>query len=241
MTINTSAIKTPEAAIKAQATARRKRAYAAQQEAKDPIVARWERLEAAELDTKAAHVLDPCNSVTAPLAVGRGGELIVDLAEESALADRPLIDTTRDSPDMITAQASLTRIGLAMDANVLALTVDLADTMQAGNSLERMLAGQLAALHAMVMKNAATAASFAIKASDPHGAIPTAQRQIANVEAARSANAAARASEAFQHGMLTLDRLRNGGRQTVVVQHVNVRDGGQAVVAGAVQDGGLGD
>jgi hypothetical protein len=238
MTINTSAINTPEAAIKAQAIARRKRAYAAQQEARDPITARWERLEADELDAKAAHVLDPCNNVTTPLAVGRGGELIVEPAEASALAARPLIDTARDSPDMVAAQASLTRIELAIDANVLALTVDLADTMQAGNSLERMLAGQLAALHMLAMKNAATAASFALKAADPHGVTPTAQRQIANVEAARSTNAAARASEAFQHGMLTLDRLRNGGRQNVVVQHVNVRDGGHAVVAGAVQDGG---
>src|SRR4051812_9315910 len=34
------------------------------------------------------------------------------------------------------------------------------------------------------------------------------------------------------------DRLRNGGRQTVVVQHVSVADGGQAVVAGHVAPAG---
>jgi hypothetical protein len=52
------------------------------------------------------------------------------------------------------------------------------------------------------------------------------------------AGAAARMMKTFQRGALTLERLRNGGRQTVVVQHVAVGDGGQAVVAGAVTQGG---
>jgi hypothetical protein len=46
-------------------------------------------------------------------------------------------------------------------------------------------------------------------------------------------NAAARAMSAFNEGMLTLAKVRTGGRQNVVVQHVDVR-GGQAVVAGQV-------
>jgi hypothetical protein len=82
------------------------------------------------------------------------------------------------------------------------------------------------------MKNAVTARTVADRAVDMY--VPDNQRQIANVEATRSAHAAARASEAFQRGMLTLDRLRNGGRQNVVVQHVNVGSGAQAVVAGAM-------
>jgi transposase-like protein len=56
-------------------------AKADQQEGQDWIGARWERLETDELDAKANHVLDPSNSVTAPLEVGRGGELIVETAE----------------------------------------------------------------------------------------------------------------------------------------------------------------
>ena len=43
--------------------------------------------------------------------------------------------------------------------------------------------------------------------------------------------------ESYQRGALTLERLRNGGRQVVQVQHVNVSDGGQAVVAGTIQGG----
>jgi hypothetical protein len=238
VTINTTAIKTPEAAIKAQTEARWKRALADQKDGMDWIGARWERLEADELDASAAHVLDPDANLAAPLEVGRGGELIVETVGPTTFREEYLRDTVKESPDMLGARASLDRLGLAADAGVLAMTVDAADTMEARNSLERMLAGQMAALHALAMKNAATAADFAAKAADPHLIVPMPQRQIANVEAARSTNAAVRASEAFQRGMLTLDRLRNGGRQTVVVQHVNVGHGGQAVVAGAMKTGG---
>ena len=35
---------------------------------------------------------------------------------------------------------------------------------------------------------------------------------------------------------LTLQKIRSGGTQTVVVQHVNVGDGGQAMVAGEVKE-----
>ena len=42
---------------------------------------------------------------------------------------------------------------------------------------------------------------------------------------------------AFQQGLLTLQRLRTGGQQVVTVQHVQVNEGGQAVVAGKVRTG----
>jgi hypothetical protein len=47
---------------------------------------------------------------------------------------------------------------------------------------------------------------------------------------------AARLMETSQRGALTLDRLRHGGQQTMTIQHVNVTEGGQAVVAGTVQN-----
>ena len=39
---------------------------------------------------------------------------------------------------------------------------------------------------------------------------------------------------AFNDGMRTLERVRNGGKQTVVVQRIEVKDNAQAVVAGSV-------
>ena len=242
MTINTTAITTPEAASQAQVQADWKRAFANRKDARgDWAGARWERLEAADLDAKASHVLDPSNSVTTPLEVGRGGELIIETAEVLTFKKQRLRDTVKDSLDMLTARASESRLELALEAGVLSMAADAVDTINSENSLERMLATQLAALHMLAMKNAATAASFAATAANQHGGIHMHQRQIANVEATRSTNAAARASEAYQRGMLTLDRLRNGGRQNVVVQHVNVGHRGQAVVAGAMQSGGTGE
>ena len=63
------------------------------------------------------------------------------------------------------------------------------------------------------------------------------REQVASVEAARLATAAARMMEATARAALVLDRLRHGNRQTVIVQHVTVGDGGRAVVAGAVAAG----
>ena len=48
-------------------------------------------------------------------------------------------------------------------------------------------------------------------------------------------NASARMMDTYQHGLLTIAKVRSGGKQTVVVQHVNVGDGGQAMVAGQMK------
>jgi hypothetical protein len=139
------------------------------------------------------------------------------------------------SPDVVRGGASPARLTLAADAEVLDLAVDAAETIQARNSLERMLAHQIAAAHGLAMKLTAKASYFAghVTSWDPK-----CRQQMQSIEAARMAGAAARMMEAFQRGLLTLDRLRNGGRQVVTVQHVNVGDGGRAVVAGKVSTGG---
>ncbi len=64
------------------------------------------------------------------------------------------------------------------------------------------------------------------------------RRERANVQATRLAGAVTRMMASFQEGALTLQKLRSGGQQVVTVQHINVGDGGQAVVAGKVSTGG---
>ena len=61
-------------------------------------------------------------------------------------------------------------------------------------------------------------------------------REGDSVEACRLTNAAARMMGVFQDGLMTLQRLRTGGNQTVIVRHVNVASGAQAVI-GNVQTG----
>jgi len=60
-------------------------------------------------------------------------------------------------------------------------------------------------------------------------------RNLPPVEMARLSNAAARMMQVYQEGLLTLHKMRTGGKQVVVVQHVQVSDGGQAVIAGKVE------
>jgi hypothetical protein len=57
------------------------------------------------------------------------------------------------------------------------------------------------------------------------------------VELARLTNASARMMQAYQEGLLALHKVRSGGKQTVVVQHVHVSDGGQAIVAAELKRG----
>ena len=228
MAINTAIITTPGAAVKAQAEVKRKRSVA-KALAKDGDItgARFELAEAANLDRAAAAILDPSNVLLNPLVAGRGGELVVPTKEN--MMDRPgLGDTANSDPDMLTAAASVARLDLVADAGALSVGVDAADTIQASNSLEKMLAHQMGVAHTMAMKFAANAQDelFGYKnfgQRHPHRSI----------EAARMANVAARLMETYQRAALTLLRMRNGGRQVVTVQHVNI-SGGQAIVAGAV-------
>ncbi len=107
--------------------------------------------------------------------------------------------------------------------------IDAADSIRANNSLEKMLAHQMAVAHESSSRLMDRALSYE--------ASGRAMREGDSVEACRLANSAARLMSVFQDGLLTLQRLRSGGNQTVTVQHVNVASGGQAVI-GNVQGGG---
>src|SRR5262249_48848811 len=123
-------------------------------------------------------------------------------------------------PNLVTVEASRDRLELAGDAGCMTLAADAAETIRARNSLEKMLAHQLASAHNLAMRLSARAAEHTINAD--------------NIEAARVAAAAARRMDTFQRGLPTVDRLRNGGQQTVTIKHLNVSEGGQAIVAGSV-------
>lgn len=129
---------------------------------------------------------------------------------------------------MLAADASLQRLDLAGEAGVLTLGVDAAESIQAQNGLERMLAHQMAAAHSMAMHFVAASREELAAYSVSGHAYPH-----RSIEAARMATTGARLMDAFPHALLAVDRLRNGGRQVMTVQHVNVTDGRQAVVAGA--------
>jgi hypothetical protein len=159
--------------------------------------------------------------VEIPREVGLGGEL-VPVKDEIAPSKEPEMrgrDTLKE-PSQINQEASIKRLDLAADANVYEMALDAAESIEPGNSIEKMLAHQMALAHDMSFK----LARMAVEQNDP-------------VEIARLTNASARQMDAYQKAMLALQKIRCGGKQTVVVQHVTVKDGGQAVVTGKMKRG----
>jgi hypothetical protein len=193
----------------------------------DRTGALYERAEAADMETAADTFLDPRSAmeITGPLPVkpGNGGELLM-VTREMHSSIPGVVDTVRESPDMLAATASRDRLELT--GNTLTMAVDAAESIKPRNSLEKMLAHELAAAHRLAMHMAEQAARL-VDRHETWGKINPAH----SVEACRLANASARMMGAFQDGLLTLDRIRRGGRQKIVVQHVMVAPGGQAVLA----------
>jgi hypothetical protein len=105
-------------------------------------------------------------------------------------------------------------------ADVAAMGVDAANAIQAGNSLEKMLAHQLAAAHKATMEM--------IGSVNPNSHDASAHT--------KRLNAVARCMTAYQQGLLTLRKLRMGGHQRISVQHIQVSDGGQAIVGDVVKN-----
>lgn len=159
-----------------------------------------------------------------------GGE--VALADDRGPAQR--FKETLAHPDTTAAAASYERMHQAerFGQCELAQAIDAAETIQARDSLERMAAHQLAALHATAMKTMAAGAKLVDQASEAGIGIP--RFQLLMTEGCRMIAAATRMMATFQTGHATIARIRQGGNQTVKVvhQYVNVAEGGQAVVAG---------
>src|SRR5918994_1191832 len=137
---------------------------------------------------------------------------------------RSCLKNTIEDPSYITADASRDRIQLALDAGALELGLDLADTIQAENSLEKMLAHQLAATHRSIMKQNAQL-NRCIENMEHYNADA---QERANVQGTRLAGSIARMQGAFQSGMLALQTMRSGGQQTVRVAHQHVTVEGNA-------------
>ena len=165
-----------------------------------------------------------------------GGELVpVDDGRGSKDLARSFRNTLAD-PDYVSTDASRDRLELLNNAGALGLGLDVADSLRADNSVEKMIAHQMGALHRSIMKmNEQLSRQLETLASVyPKGR----ESETNNIQAARLAGAISRMGATFNDGVRTLRVLRSGGKQTVVVKHVHqqvqVNEGGQALVAGEV-------
>ena len=154
--------------------------------------------------------------------------------------------STVDRPDCVAIEASRDRLELADKAGALEMGLDLADTIQADNSMEKMLVHQMAAVHNSAMRMTALVNRRMESMANDRLTMQNIERL--NIETCRLAGTVTRMMNTFQQGMLTLQRVRTGGEQRVVVeQHqyvTRVEDGGQAVIGpkvrtrGGVRNGG---
>jgi len=176
--------------------------------------------EARQARAEAENLLRPIGELVA----GAGEVVHVDPTDsEDRFRKEWLIDTLRH-PHMVAVDASEQRMEAADAAGILEAAADASESVQAGNSLEKMLCHQLAGLHHFGMKLLARAAD----------------NRLPPVEMVRLTNAAARLIQVYQEGFLALQKIRAGGKQIVVVQHVQVSEGGQAVIAGSMKTGDRG-
>ena len=159
-------------------------------------------------------MLDTTDSHATSSTMVAGGEVV----HQSV----PALRNTLASPTATALDASAQRIELLgqLGVDTVALGLDAAETIGAQNSLEKMLAHQMGALHS-AMFDCLSKSTMAQNSND----------------AIRYLNMATKVASTFQGGMLTLKRMRASGQQSITVQHVTVADGGQAVI-GAVRAGG---
>ena len=134
-------------------------------------------------------------------------------------ADKLFYDTLT-VPDIAAVEASFDRSRLLTEqgADVAAMALDVANTIQAGNSSEKMLAHQLAAMHKVAMEM--------IGSVVPHSRDAAIQN--------RRLNAAVRCMTAYQQGLLTLRKLRQNGNQRITVQYVSLNNGSQAALGNVI-------
>lgn len=188
----------------------------------DPVDARFKVQETLQARTDGERLLARTERLIGDASL----ELVPALKSPEATVshDRLHVLSTLQEPDVISVDASEHRAHAATRAGVLSAALDAAVSVGARNSLEKMIAHQTAAAHHAGMELLGRLADGASNRLPP-------------VELARLTNAAARLFEVAQGACLTVQRMNTGGKQHVVMQHVSVSPGGQAVVAGRVEGG----
>lgn len=162
---------------------------------------------------------------------GAGGEIVP--RGTAYVATAGYIDTVKN-PSLVAAEASRARLDLADNAGVLSEALDLCETIGARDNTERNLAAQMAIAHKIAMlsgRQACECLQFGRGALDPR------HREQYSIQGQRYTNTMARASAEYQNAMLTVQKLRSGGKQNITVTHIQntqVNDGGQAVVTSGV-------
>lgn len=136
------------------------------------------------------------------------------------------------SHTMIDAAASQTRLELAEKARCLELALDAVQCVENPTAIEKMLIHQMTAAYQLSMKLLADANDY----------FPKIKQQIHMSYFNMILSQATRLMSVYQAGMLAISKCRHGGKQEVIVQHIQVNGDAKAIVSGKVNtphDGGV--
>jgi|SRR6516225_130697 hypothetical protein len=153
-----------------------------------------------------------------------GGEIPATTAPSMGYGPNRIMNTlTSQGETRIAEDASIARMDLLIQDHLdcAPTALDAAESIEARNSLEKMLVHEMAAAHEAAMRFLDRSMVCASRGE--------------TVECARYANLSARFMAVYQTGLLTLHKIRGGG-QSITVQHVTIGPNSQAVV-GNVQTG----
>ena len=132
---------------------------------------------------------------------------------EAVPADSSWLRDTLSDPDLPALDSSRMRGRLLQANEVTELAIDISNTANASNTIEKLLAHEMAVAHKVALEQAAKAS---------HEDSPALEIKRLQISARMMATA--------QDAALTLQKVKNGRAQNIVVQHVHVEAGGQAVV-----------
>jgi hypothetical protein len=151
-----------------------------------------------------------------------GGEIV---SFEGSDHDRALSERyahKAKSPTMIDAAASQTRLELADKARCLEIALDAVQSIENPTAIEKMLIHQMAAAYQLSMRLLAEANDY----------YPKIRQQLDMNYFNMILSQATRLMNTYQSGMLALSKSRTGGKQEVIVQHIQVTGDAKAIVSG---------
>lgn len=135
------------------------------------------------------------------------------------------IRDTLANPDTPAVDSSIARTDLLEATRSLDVGIDAANSIEARNSIEKMLIHQMSTCHVKAMNLIAEGSNHA-------------QSLEMQTFQLKQITIAAKLMDVYQKGMDTLSRTRNAGKQTITVKQVHV-SGGQNFIADNVTTGGV--
>ncbi len=188
----------------------------------------YHKMIARDLEEQAGKLMEHQGNII----LHESGEAIPETISDPAV-DSFLIETMEAGPSQLAIDASHERLDLLTNLGFDAVEIglDASASINAANSLEKMLAHQLGTVHLMAMKFMKTSQEQLTLSENSYGVHP--KVVTAHAEAAvKYANTSIRLMNTYQKALQSLVKMRTSGQQTVRVihQYIQVSEGGKAVV-----------